>query len=103
MTSYLVEVYLPRLRAADLRHAAARVRKAAEQLAREGTPVRHLRSIYLPEDETCFHFFEAADAETVREASRRATLMYQRVVEAVGCPSESTRPCPAVARRKEEA
>jgi hypothetical protein len=90
MASYLVEVYLPRLRAGELADATARARLAAVQLAGEGTSIRHLRSIYLPEDETCFHFFEAADAEVVREASRRAALACQRVVEAVGWKSKDS-------------
>lgn len=91
MASYLVEVYLPRLRAAELADATARADVATAQLTREGTSIRHLRSIYVPEDETCFHFFEAADADVVREASRRAALRYARVVEAVGWNSADSR------------
>ena len=45
----------------------------------------------MPEDETCFHFFEGADADVVREASRRAALRYARVVEAVGWNSADSR------------
>ena len=71
MASYLVEVYLPRLRAAELADATARAGVAAAQLTHEGTSIRHLRSIYVPEDETCFHFFEGADADVVREAGER--------------------------------
>lgn len=91
MASYLVEVYLPRLRAAELADATARAGVAAAQLTHEGTSIRHLRSIYVPEDETCFHFFEGADADVVREASRRAALRYARVVEAVGWNSADSR------------
>lgn len=40
----------------------------------EGTPVRFLRSIFVPEDESCFFLYEARDPETVGEAVRRADL-----------------------------
>lgn len=63
--------------------AAERAHLAAEQLAREGTPVRYVRSILIPADETCFHVFEGPSAQAVGEASRRAALDYDRIVEAV--------------------
>jgi hypothetical protein len=39
--------------------------------------------IFVPDDETCFHLFEAASAETVRVAGRFAGLTFDRVTEAV--------------------
>ena len=83
MASYLVELYQPRSHEHQLEQASARLRAAAAQLSREGTPVRYLRSLFLPEDETCFHFFEAVSAAAVGEASRRAELTYDRIVEAI--------------------
>jgi hypothetical protein len=83
MPSYLVEAYVARSRADDARGAALRARKAAEQLSREGTPVRYVRTTFLPEDETCFHLFEAPSAEAVGEVSRRAGLGWARIVPAV--------------------
>lgn len=56
-------------------------RTASAQLSRQGTPVRFVRSIFVPEDETCFHLYEAASAESVREAARRAALPFERVTE----------------------
>jgi hypothetical protein len=52
-------------------------------MTREGTDVRFLRSIFVPEDETCFYLFEATSADTVREAAARAGLAFGRVAEAV--------------------
>jgi hypothetical protein len=80
---YLVELYYPRSRADQLPEASARLRSAAAEISREGMPVRHLRGVFLPEDETWLHLFEADSLEAVGEASRRAELTYDRIVEAV--------------------
>ena len=72
MPTYLVEVYLPRSRAHEARATGRRARAAAEQLSREGVPIRYVRTTYLPDDETCFHHFEALTPAAVEEASRRA-------------------------------
>jgi hypothetical protein len=45
--------------------------------------VRYLRTTYLPDDETCFHVFEADSAAAVEEVSRRARLGRVRVVTAI--------------------
>jgi hypothetical protein len=83
MQSYLVEVYLPRSRAHDARATGRRARAAAEQLSREGVPIRYVRTTYLPDDETCFHHFEARTPAAVEEASRRAALGRARIVPAI--------------------
>jgi hypothetical protein len=94
MPSYLVEVYLPRSRAHEARATARRARTAAWQLAREGVPIRYVRTTYLPDDETCFHLFEAGAPAAVEEACRRAALGRARIVLAV----EASRPV----RRREK-
>lgn len=81
MTSYLVEAYTPV--AAGLAEIEQRARDAADELSRDGTPVRYVRSIYVPEDEICFHLFDAASLEVVRRASDQARLDPQRIVEAI--------------------
>ena len=72
MTGFLVEVYTP---------AAAALAEIRE-LSSVAKPARYVRSIVVPGDETCFHLFEAASAEVVLEASRRAGITPQRIVEA---------------------
>jgi hypothetical protein len=81
--SFLVEAYVPRSRPREARAAGRRARCAAEQLSREGTPVQYVRTTFLPEDETCFHVFEASSAEAVGAVSRRAGLGPARIVPAV--------------------
>ena len=80
MTSWLVEGYAPI--STDLTEVQERAREAASGLTLAGTPVRYVRTIFVREDETCFHVFEAASAESVREVARRALLSAQRIVEA---------------------
>jgi hypothetical protein len=78
--TFLLEAYLPRSRAQEARSAGKRARAAAEELSREGTPIRYVRTTFLPDDETCFHLFEAGSADAVAEVSRRAALGRARVV-----------------------
>jgi hypothetical protein len=80
MTSWLVEGYAPV--STDLAEVQARAREAASGLTLAGTPVRYVRTIFVREDETCFHVFEASSLESVREVARRALLEAQRIVEA---------------------
>ena len=80
MTSWLVEAYAPG--SSDLHEVEARVREAAATVTLAGTPVRYVRTIFVRQDETCFHVFEAASVESVREAARRALLSAQLIVEA---------------------
>ena len=68
-SQYLLELYLPRGNApagrAELTAAGAKV----------------LRSIVVPEDETCYLLCEAESVEAVRDAARRAGLRFERVVQ----------------------
>jgi hypothetical protein len=83
VVEYLVEVFQPKLTAAERAAASAQARRAAEQQSQAGTPVRYLRSIFVPEDEVLFHLFEGGSADAVRQAMARAELPYERVVEAI--------------------
>jgi hypothetical protein len=80
VTKYLVEAYASR--AAATSDLERRARAAAVDLAATGTLIRHVTSILVPEDEICFHLFEADSIESVRLASDRADIVPQRIVEA---------------------
>lgn len=82
MADFLVEVYTPRIDGAALAKLVAQLKAATEAMPAE-IPVTYLRSIHVPEDETCFHLFEAESAEIVCQAGRRAGLTFDRVTEAV--------------------
>jgi hypothetical protein len=83
MAGFLVELYVARHDRDIVERHVEQARAAAEELAREGVAVRCLRSIFLPEDETCLLLYDAARAEDVAEAARRAGVSYERIVEAV--------------------
>jgi uncharacterized protein DUF4242 len=80
MSSFLVEVYTPA--AGPGGEVENRIRMASAELTRAGTPVRYVRSIFVPDDELCFYLFEAGSPEPVREASVRAGISAVRIVEA---------------------
>ena len=84
MAEYLVELYVSRDDRAAVESGAERARAAAENLSDENVPVRYVRAIFVPEDETCFFLYEAGSAEAVREAARRAGLGDERIAEAHG-------------------
>lgn len=82
MATFLAEMYVPRGRAGERAALDRRARAAAAALSAEGTPVRHLRSLFVPDDEMCLHFFEAPATDAVAEVSRRGGYSYERIVEA---------------------
>jgi hypothetical protein len=83
VNQYVVELYLPRRDEAVLADAAIRARVASEQVTSEGKHVRYLRTIFVPEDEICFHLYEAPAADVVGEVSLRAQIAYERIVRVV--------------------
>lgn len=82
MKTYLVEAYLPRARADELHEAVARLEADARDAAESVAKARYVRSTFVPEDEICFHIFEAVSIDAVREAGERASLTFDRIVEA---------------------
>ena len=79
MAEYLVELYVAQGdQDVALRHAES-AEQAGAELTREGRPVRCLRSIFVPEDETCFLLFDAASVDLVAEAVHRAGLRHEHI------------------------
>lgn len=83
MAQFLVELYAPRHERAVMERFGTEARRAARELAAGGRTVRLVRSIYVPDEETCFQLYEADSVELVREAATRAALPFDRVSEAV--------------------
>jgi Protein of unknown function (DUF4242) len=82
MPAFLVELYMARSDGEAVERAVTGARTAAETLTREGTPVRCVSSIFVPEDETCFLLYEAASADVVRTAAERAEVPFERIAAA---------------------
>lgn len=87
MAEYLIEMYVARTDADAVGRGGTLAREAAEALLREGTAVHYLRSIFVPEDETCFYVYEADSVDAVRAAAERASLPATRVLEAETVPN----------------
>jgi hypothetical protein len=90
VAEFLLEQYVSRADGGAVERGNERARIAAEELTQEGTPIRFVRSIFVPEDETCFYLYEAASVEAVRELAKRAALPFARVTEACAAPQGDT-------------
>ena len=88
MVEFLVESYVARDDRAAAERGAERAREAAEVLAGEGRQIRFLRSIFVPEDETCFYLYDAPSSDDVREAAQRAEVAFERVSKAFTTTSQ---------------
>jgi hypothetical protein len=74
VSEFIVEVYVPRSGVLG----TSGVREACE-----GTPVRYLRAILVPEDETCFLLFDADSPDAVRAVVTRAAVQFERISAAI--------------------
>ena len=91
MPDYCLEIYLAAGSPAALEEAAGSAQAAAESFGARGRSVRYLRSTYLPEDETCLHFFAAASGEDVAEAARQAGFTGERITPSIDAEHHSRR------------
>jgi hypothetical protein len=86
MPNFVVERYRSRSDSESLRTIADRLVAGARQATPDGASVRYVHTIFLPDDETCLHLFEAESEADVRSVARRACIEIDRlvVVEQVG-------------------
>ena len=83
LSLFLAERYVSAANPESAHVDAARASAASDEPAEGAATVRYLGSTLVPSDETCFVFFEAPSAEEVRNLLERASLSYDRIVEAV--------------------
>jgi hypothetical protein len=81
--TYLVECYSPGIDRGGVESAAGRARASATALRNEGRGVEYTGAILVSEDEVVLHVFAADGPAAVREASVRAQVPFERIVEAV--------------------
>ncbi len=88
MPKYMVERHLPGITSDQLSAAAARAKATTAEMTDEGTPIRYLRSTFVPSEEKCFCLFDGPSADAVEQANKRADIPYERVVEAMHIATE---------------
>lgn len=76
----MVERYAPVEAGQDFARADER---AAAAHAGNGAVIRHIRTWFLPADETCFSLFEAPSADVLKAAGDAVGLRYTRITEAI--------------------
>jgi len=88
MSKFQVERYLPGITPEQLGAAASAAKETTASMTSEGTPVRYLRSTFIPGEDKCYCLFEGPSAEVVKTANDRAQLPYERIVGAMAIASE---------------
>ena len=83
MTEFLLEAYVPRSDRTVAERAVSAAEEAAGRVRAAGATIRYVRSIFVPEDETCFLLFVADARDDVLEVARLAGLPVERIVTAV--------------------
>ncbi len=78
----MVERHLPGFTEAELPAAASSAKRTTAQMTEEGTPIRYLRSTFVPSEEKCYCLYEGPSEDAVREAQERASLPYERIHDA---------------------
>jgi hypothetical protein len=83
MPEYLVERYEPGIAAESLRADARRLAAAVSAMRREGTSIEFLGLTFMPTDEGVFARFTSDSEGLVAVAHERASVPFERIVEAV--------------------
>lgn len=88
MAKFMVERHLPGITDDQLAAAAAGAKAVTAAMTRSGTPVRYLRSTFIPGENKAYCLFEASSWKAVKEANEQAGLPFERIVEAKLLASE---------------
>jgi hypothetical protein len=81
--TYLVECYSPAVDGDAVEAAGRRATAATVTLRTQGRPVHYVGALLVPADEVVFHLFTATSLDAVREASLRAGIELERVLESI--------------------
>lgn len=88
MATFMVERYLPGVSAGQAAAAELLAKQLAMLLPAEGGTVRHLRSLFVPQDEQCFVLFQATSAHALAETLERLGIAYERIAEVIDLTAE---------------
>lgn len=81
MSYFIVKRQLPGITPEALAGAGARAKSCAAEMREEGTPVRWIRSFFIPDTEQTHCYFEGPDAASVREVNERANIPFESIYE----------------------
>lgn len=79
----MVERDLPGITPEQLAGAQRAAIEGAQTSTTGGTPVRYIRSTFVPGEARCMCLFEAATSSAVRDVNEAAGLPFTRIVEAM--------------------
>lgn len=88
MSVFVVERFLPKLTGADV---SAQARRETEVVAAGRTGIRHLRTVYLPDDELCLSLFEAPSLQALQRVNDQAGMACERISAAIEVATETRR------------
>ena len=92
MPMYLVERDLPGMTRDQLAAAHRALIRTASRFTAQGSPVRYVRSLFVPQQARCLCVFEAPDADVVRRVNDATQIPFVSVTEAIELtPPTSTR------------
>ena len=83
MSVYMVERSLKGIAMSDLAAAQQAAIATSKRFSAEGTPVRYIRSTFVPESGACMCLFEASGADAVKRVNEEAKIPFDRVTEAL--------------------
>lgn len=83
MSVYLVERDIPGVTLDQLAAAQKAAIDTSNRFSAEGTPVRYIRTAYVPGEHRVMCLFEAQSAESVERVNTAAGIPFNRVVEAM--------------------
>jgi hypothetical protein len=81
--TFVVECYSPAIDRQAVESTARRTRAAAAELKSRGRRIHYVGALLVPGDEVVFYLFAATSLGPVREASQRAGVEFERVLESI--------------------
>ena len=81
MANFVVTRHLPGITPDALAGAGIRAKSCASEMTDEGTPVKWVRSFFIPQTEQTHCYFEADSAEAVKEVNERANIPFVDIYE----------------------
>lgn len=83
MAVYMVERNLAGITMPQLAGAQQAAIATSRRFTADGTPVRYIRSTFVPGEARCMCLFDASSADDVKKVNEEAQLPFTRIVEAL--------------------